>query len=239
MFILDVAEKIQTSLYAHAYVSMDFVLDAQHKVDDHHKGILRKHARTAHDHGVTKVHLLMANSDSPGEMICHTAKEKAVDFIVVGRRGMGTLKRLLLGSVSRYVLEHAHCDVIVVKGEYGPDEVHEGSKQEAKRAEEIERNRRIAEEKAADAAEVQAEKFRSDLDRNVARLAEEEERQRRVQELADRHKREQQEREQELQRVKLAEEEERRQRVANDPEAHPPHFPFPAVQFLDKAKSNN
>jgi hypothetical protein len=43
------------------------------------------------------------------------AKEKQANVIVVGRRGLGVIKRLLLGSVSRYILENAPCDVIVVK----------------------------------------------------------------------------------------------------------------------------
>lgn len=60
--------------------------------------ILRKHGATAHEHGVAHVHLLLANSDSPGDMIVHAAKEKKINTICIGRRGLGTLSRLLLGS---------------------------------------------------------------------------------------------------------------------------------------------
>jgi len=233
LHLIDVAEKIQTQLYAHAYVSMDFILDAQHKLDDHHKKILRKHSQTAHSAGVKNVHLMLANSDSPGEMICTAAREKKIDTIVIGRRGMGMLKRLLLGSVSRYVLENAPCDVMVIKQEYGPEEQHETTKAEVRQAEEIERQRRIEEDKKLDQTVQKTEQFQSELDRNVTRLAEEEERLRRIKELDERHKREQREREEELKKVKQQEEEERQRRVKEDPEAHIP-MPFKEIQIFHK-----
>lgn len=37
------------------------------------------------------------------------------DMTIVGSRGLGQLKRLLLGSVSRYLIENAPCPVMVVK----------------------------------------------------------------------------------------------------------------------------
>jgi len=45
------------------------------------------------------------------------AEELGVDLIVVGSRGLGPLKRVLMGSVSESVLHHAHASVLVARGE--------------------------------------------------------------------------------------------------------------------------
>ena len=48
----------------------------------------------------------------PAEELLNAAAD--ADMIVVGSRGAGGFKRLLLGSVSTQVTHHAHCPVVVI-----------------------------------------------------------------------------------------------------------------------------
>jgi nucleotide-binding universal stress UspA family protein len=51
-----------------------------------------------------------------GSGICRTAQAWNADLIVLGRRGRKGFAEALLGSVSNYVLHHAHCAVLIVQG---------------------------------------------------------------------------------------------------------------------------
>ena len=52
----------------------------------------------------------------PVDEIVDAASRPDVDLVVVGARGLGTLERLLLGSVSEGVLRHVARPVLIVKG---------------------------------------------------------------------------------------------------------------------------
>ena len=54
-------------------------------------------------------------SGKPGEVIVDLATEEKASMIVMGTRGLGTIRRTLMGSVSDYVVHHAHCPVVVCR----------------------------------------------------------------------------------------------------------------------------
>jgi nucleotide-binding universal stress UspA family protein len=51
--------------------------------------------------------------DDPAEALEREAKQ--ADLVVVGSRGRSGIAAMLLGSVSRHVIDHAPCPVVVVK----------------------------------------------------------------------------------------------------------------------------
>ena len=57
----------------------------------------------------------MVEIGSPAEVIVETADDEGYDLIVMGSRGLGVVKGVLLGSVSQYIVEQAKCPVLVVK----------------------------------------------------------------------------------------------------------------------------
>lgn len=59
--------------------------------------------------------VLQLYGNNSGEVIVQAANREKVDMIVVGSRGLGTLRRTLLGSVSDFVLHHAHVPVFICK----------------------------------------------------------------------------------------------------------------------------
>ena len=65
---------------------------------------------------ITTTHVVEGD---PREAILAAAELMKADAIFVGARGLGRIKRLLLGSVSSYVVTHAHCSVEVVRGQHG------------------------------------------------------------------------------------------------------------------------
>lgn len=50
-----------------------------------------------------------------GEEICNLANNGEYDLIVIGRRGVSRLERVVLGSVSEYVIRHSRLPVTIVQ----------------------------------------------------------------------------------------------------------------------------
>ncbi|MFQ5735678.1 MAG: universal stress protein [Thermodesulfobacteriota bacterium] len=73
---------------------------------------LKKAAEWVAGHGVD-VDALLAVGD-PRKMILQAAKAKDVDMLVVAKRGTSAIEQMVLGSVSAFIVRHAHCPVLVL-----------------------------------------------------------------------------------------------------------------------------
>ena len=70
---------------------------------------------------VTQAYLRLGRPDegaiTVAEQIVSLAEEIEAGLLVIGSRGLGGIRRALMGSVSDSVVRHAHCPVLVVRKE--------------------------------------------------------------------------------------------------------------------------
>jgi len=90
------------------------LVGSQHDVDLEAKRSLRAQVEKAEAAGgmFAQSHLRVGR---PDREIVDLAEEIDAGFIVMGSRGLGAMRRALLGSVSESVLRHAPCPVLVVR----------------------------------------------------------------------------------------------------------------------------
>jgi len=76
--------------------------------------IIKMAERECREKGVKNFQSSIIEGD-PAQAIIEFAREKGVDMIVMGSRGLGNLEGVFLGSVSHKVCNLAHCTCLTVK----------------------------------------------------------------------------------------------------------------------------
>ena len=66
------------------------------------------------DYGIKAKIFARPKTESIGQTICELVKEYDPSSVVIGQRGLGAVKRTIFGSVSEYILHHAHIPVLIV-----------------------------------------------------------------------------------------------------------------------------
>jgi nucleotide-binding universal stress UspA family protein len=79
------------------------------------KKIAADAAQHADSEGVKNEVVVLRSVTSVAEAILEEATKEKVNLIVVGTRGLGGFKKLLLGSVSTAIVDHAPCSVLVIR----------------------------------------------------------------------------------------------------------------------------
>ena len=89
------------------------------KVDEKRKNtiepILKQYAEKATKAGLKAETSILVIPGSAGAGLVAEAEEGGAMMIVVGARGIGGIRRMVMGSVAKYVVDHSPCDVHVVK----------------------------------------------------------------------------------------------------------------------------
>ncbi len=134
---LELAEKLKADLvvlhaiipptsYYHSTIAsptgMSLPAPSQHEIDAYYAyarkvalGIVGETESKAKKQGIhVKTEIPEAVSSIVETIVNHASKEN-VDLIVVGTRGLGGFKKMLLGSVSSGIVSHAHCPVLIVR----------------------------------------------------------------------------------------------------------------------------
>jgi nucleotide-binding universal stress UspA family protein len=124
----DIADKTDSELYvvlvglSAAYVGMgppeiaDIPAPRQQELNEETQSLLDAQVEQIKADGgtVAQAHLRIGR---PDEQIVDSAEEIDAGLIVMGSRGLGRIRRLLMGSVSDSVVRHAHCPVLIVRAQ--------------------------------------------------------------------------------------------------------------------------
>jgi nucleotide-binding universal stress UspA family protein len=106
-----------------AVVLLDILCDddEQIRVEEGARKKLEGYNNQCMSAGVDSAFVVLVD-DHAGSALCKAATDHRVDCLVVGRRDLGTIQRLITFSTSKYCVDNAECNVIVVKKPYPADE---------------------------------------------------------------------------------------------------------------------
>jgi nucleotide-binding universal stress UspA family protein len=103
--VITVAEPLPQFGRAGAMLTPEEDVERRHELVDAKETLAAKGVEAA----------LVERRGDPATMIVDEAAREEADVIVMGTRGLNTAKRWLMGSVSSRVVQHAPCNVFVVR----------------------------------------------------------------------------------------------------------------------------
>ncbi|CAN5733489.1 universal stress protein [soil metagenome] len=105
-----------TELRGHHLYSEEVMQSVLEQGEGEARSFLEEQARQIGTSGgkLAETHL---RAGEPDKEILKLSEELGVGTIVIGSRGLGAVRRALMGGVSESVIRHAHCPVLVVRGD--------------------------------------------------------------------------------------------------------------------------
>lgn len=76
------------------------------------EGILKEVKKELESRGI--INETCIQRGNPGQIITELSVKNNCDIIIMGSRGLGSIKSVIVGSVSNYVIHHAKCPVFVI-----------------------------------------------------------------------------------------------------------------------------
>jgi nucleotide-binding universal stress UspA family protein len=113
--LLTVAKELKVTEEVKRYIELEHLSgEPQYVLDDYTEAVIDKAKEAAEAEGLRGVQTEV-RSGNPARTIVEFAERKKADCIVLGRRGVGDIEGVFLGSVSFKVNSLASCTVITVK----------------------------------------------------------------------------------------------------------------------------
>ncbi|WP_019132953.1 universal stress protein [Peptoniphilus obesi] len=105
----------ETTIFEQFPTNFPYALEVSEANTEHAELVLSDIEKLLKDYPY-KTETLYKTGD-PASEIVEFAKEKEINLIIMGNRGLGAFSRTLLGSVSSKVINHSSISVLLVKGD--------------------------------------------------------------------------------------------------------------------------
>lgn len=113
--LITVAKELKPSEQVKRFIELEHLSgEPQYVLDEYTEDIMDKAKDVAEASGLKNVKTEI-KTGNPARAIMEFAERRKVDTIVLGRRGMGDIEGVLLGSVSHKVASLAKCTVVTTR----------------------------------------------------------------------------------------------------------------------------
>jgi len=109
LYLISVAE---FAVYYNTYVSQT-ALQLNLQAEKRARRILIKYCQLCIQRGIK--HFCILGQGETRDIICEQVEQRGIDTLVIGRKGLSTFERIIVGSVSEHCVKNAKCNVFVVK----------------------------------------------------------------------------------------------------------------------------